>query len=921
MSRRKILAGTTSLMLPIFIQDTTSPVGAGLGSLVYNSSGLAARYRRQGSSAWTSITLATATVGTFTSGGFKEDTGGTTGSYEVGVPDAAVASGAAWVIVEYYGVTNMLPVRIEFELDAINYQDGVRAGLTSLPNAAAEASGGLYTRGTGAGQINQDANGRINTNVTAFGGSAGTFSGGRPEVNTSHWGGTAIASANVLIDGAITAAKIATDAITDAKVAGDVTIASVTGAVGSVTGSVGSVTGNVGGNIAGNVNGNVAGSVGSVTGWVGGSISGNVVGSVGSVTGSVGGNVVGSVGSLGTQAKLDVNAEADAALADAGVTTTVTGRIDAAISTRLAAASYTVPLDAAGVRSAVGLASANLDTQLGDLPTNAELTTALGTADDATLAAIAALNNLSAAQVNAEVDTALADVGLTSTVTGRIDATVSSRSSQASVDTLTGYVDTEVAAIKAKTDNLPTDPADQSAVEAAITVAVSGLSTLDAAGVRSAVGLAAANLDTQLNNIPDHTDLATRTLPSAEYATSASVASLGVDLTSYLIAVQAKTDQLPSDPASQQALETYIDTAVSGIGGGGLDAAGVRAAIGLASANLDTQLGDIPTVAEMNARTLPSASYSTLTAAQVNTEADTALADVGLTSTVTGRIDAAVSTRLATAGYTAPLDAAGVRTAVGLASANLDSQLGDLPTNAELTAALASADDATLAAISTLASRTGVPSNLGSGATIADNLVDIHSDGSGGGAVSTGARTVTVTVTDDSDVPLQNATVRVTQGAESYVLGTNASGVVSFSLDDATWTVSITKYGYQFSPVSLVVDENETITYTMSQIVPTPSTPGLITGYLVCYDNEGVVESGVTVYLKQLEPATDSGVAYDGDVRSAVSDAEGLVEFTGLFLGGRYHVYRDQLDERPVMFTIADDQTDPMELPSVISRA
>ena len=38
---------------------------------------------------------------------------------------------------------------------------------------------------------------------------------------------------------------------------------------------------------------------------------------------------------------------------------------------------------------------------------------------------------------------------------------------------------------------------------------------------------------------------------------------------------------------------------------------------------------------------------STLTAAQVNAEADTALADVGLTSTVTGRIDAAISSRLA----------------------------------------------------------------------------------------------------------------------------------------------------------------------------------------------------------------------------------------------------------------------------------
>jgi len=49
-------------------------------------------------------------------------------------------------------------------------------------------------------------------------------------------------------------------------------------------------------------------------------------------------------------------------------------------------------LDAAGVRAAVGLASANLDTQLADLPTSSELTTALGTADDAVLAAITALS-------------------------------------------------------------------------------------------------------------------------------------------------------------------------------------------------------------------------------------------------------------------------------------------------------------------------------------------------------------------------------------------------------------------------------------------------------------------------------------------------------------------------------------------------
>lgn len=45
------------------------------------------------------------------------------------------------------------PVDVVYAIVGYDPQDGVRLGLTSLPNAAAEASGGLLTRGTGAGQI------------------------------------------------------------------------------------------------------------------------------------------------------------------------------------------------------------------------------------------------------------------------------------------------------------------------------------------------------------------------------------------------------------------------------------------------------------------------------------------------------------------------------------------------------------------------------------------------------------------------------------------------------------------------------------------------------------------------------------------------------------------------------------------------
>lgn len=126
-------------------------------------------------------------------------------------------------------------------------------------------------------------------------------------------------SVGAMASGVLTATAIAADAITDAKVASDVTIASVTGAVGSVTGAVGSVTGNVGGSVA-SVVGNVGGSVASVVGAVG-SVTGNVGGSVGSVTGNVGGSV-GSVATGGISA---------ASFAAGAITSTViaTGAVDA----------------------------------------------------------------------------------------------------------------------------------------------------------------------------------------------------------------------------------------------------------------------------------------------------------------------------------------------------------------------------------------------------------------------------------------------------------------------------------------------------------------------------------------------------------------------------------------------------------------
>lgn len=94
-------------------------------------------------------------------------------------------------------------------------------------------------------------------------------------------------------------------------------------------------------------------------------------------------------------------------------------------------------------------------------------------------------------------------------------------------------------------------------------------------------------------------------------------------------AIKAKTDQFVFTVANQ------VDAnALSG--GGGLDAAGIRSAVGLASANLDTQLGDIPTVSEFNARTLLASAYFDASADTVNLAADQSGVTIGTVNALTG---------------------------------------------------------------------------------------------------------------------------------------------------------------------------------------------------------------------------------------------------------------------------------------------
>lgn len=293
---KKILkAGLTDQTIDIFVQDSSSSTGGGLTGLVFNSASLVCYYRRGATGSATALTLATQTVGgAHSDGGFVEiSSANMPGMYRLDLSDAIVATGVTTVTMMLKGASNMAPVTIEIQLVSVDLDDAVRFGLTALPNAAAEAAGGLYTRGTGAGQIAQDANGNIRANVDTI--------KTNPVVN----GGTITFPSNA-------------------------TLASTT-------------------NIT-------AGTITTTT----------------------------NLTNLPAAAALEASLQAlitTVGVAGAGLT--------AADDAVLAAIAALENLSEANVRTAVGLASANLDTQLDALPTNAELATALGTADDAVLAQVA----------------------------------------------------------------------------------------------------------------------------------------------------------------------------------------------------------------------------------------------------------------------------------------------------------------------------------------------------------------------------------------------------------------------------------------------------------------------------------------------------------------------------------------------------
>lgn len=425
----------------------------------------------------------------------------------------------------------------------------------------------------------------------------------------------------------------------------DQVVASVSGAVGSVTGAVGSVTGNVGGNVTGSVGsvatggitsgsfaagainaaaiaadaigaselaadavaeiadavwdearsghvtagsfgegvasvqGNVTGSVGSVTGAVG-----SVTGAVGSVTGNVGGNVVGSVASVTAGVTVTTNNDKTGyALSAAGVDAIW----DEATAGHVTAGSYGVAVtDILTDTAVIGAAGAGLTAIPWNAAWDAEVQSEVNdglvaygasTATDVTNAAA----NVSVDEIQA---TALADLfntdsGTTyaSAVAGSVVKEIADNAGGSALtaagiadavwdEALAGHAGAGSAGEALSAAGTAGDPwltalpgaygagtagkiigDNINATISSRLASASYTAPLDAAGTRSAVGLASANLDTQLAALPTATENAdallgrnvaggsdgTRTVSQALYVLRNKTAISGGTLTVY----------------------------------------------------------------------------------------------------------------------------------------------------------------------------------------------------------------------------------------------------------------------------------------------------------------------------------------------------------------------------------------------------
>ncbi len=163
-------------------------------------------------------------------------------------------------------------------------------------------------------------------------------------------------------------------------------------------------------------------------------------------------------------------------------------------------------------------------------------------------------------------------------------------------------------------------------------------------------------------------------------------------------------------------------------------------------------------------------------------------------------------------------------------------------------------------------------------------------------ATGTGPWAVTISIEDSSDnSDLQGAVIRLSEGADDFVISSDSIGEATFGLRSAVYDVIVIKTGYTSHVGTLDISDASptTIQLTATGAIPIPSNPLLSTGVMVVYSELGAVEVGVPITIQMTAGPGTAGYSHDTKLRTATSvSGTGLVTFTGLIRGATYSIRR-----------------------------
>lgn len=600
-----ITKGSVDRSVSIHVMDSTD--GTPETAFAYNTSGIDLWYRREGAArvAITEVTLAALTTA-HTDGGVLHISDG---DVRVDLPDAAFATGANYV--DFGGTaTGMIVVGGRVRLVDFSLEDAVRGTTgTAVPNAAAGASGGLLISGSNAGTTTLGA--LTVTGATTLTGNVAAAAGititqsttnGHGIVTTGNGTGAGLrvvggATGNGLaaVGGSTSGDAIVTSATSGhgATFAGGGTTKHGVNAVGGATTSAGIAA--TGGSTSGDGiliaatsgHGIVAAGTGTTKHGIhatGGSTTSHGINAVG---GGVGHGILATSGGGSTGDGIRAVA---ASTNGHGVNTAGVGTGAGLIATGGATGQ--------GV-SMVGGSTSGLGLGI-------SYTAPVGPCAELGIAESGTLQSATATTAVLRSATSFSDdnvIGMTISITGGTGTGQSRLITDWVSSTDTATVETWI-----------TTPDNTSLYEVYRTAPGSSGSGLDAAGVRAAVGLASANLDTQLGAIDDFLD-------------------------TEVAAIKTKTDFLPSATAGAA---------------GGLFIAGTNAATSITTAltanitgNLSGSVGSATVVNGLAANVITAAA----TATDFTTEIQTGLATAANLATVAGYLDteiAAIQTAVVT---------------------------------------------------------------------------------------------------------------------------------------------------------------------------------------------------------------------------------------------------------------------------------